>query len=55
MRKLLVRLQKLVKREGFRAKAAVLGFMGSVIESGGAPTGMMLSNLLACLGQLLSS
>ncbi|CDP14919.1 unnamed protein product [Coffea canephora] len=55
LRKLLVRLQKLVKREGFRAKAAVLGFMGSVIESGGAPAGMMLSNLLACLVQFLSS
>ncbi|XP_027125822.2 TORTIFOLIA1-like protein 3 [Coffea arabica] len=55
LRKLLVRLEKLVKREGFRAKAAVLGFMGSVIESGGAPAGMMLSNLLACLVQFLSS
>lgn len=55
LRKLLLRLEKLVKCEGFRAKAAVLGFMGIVIESGGAPAGMALSNLLTCLVEFLGS
>ncbi|KAJ1421779.1 Armadillo-type fold [Sesbania bispinosa] len=54
--KLLPRLEKLLKCEGFKAKAAVLALIGTVVEAGGASgRGGALKNLVPCLVESLSS
>ncbi|KAH1114704.1 hypothetical protein J1N35_008082 [Gossypium stocksii] len=55
--KMLTRLEKLVKVEGYKAKAAVLVVIGSVIGSGGASNlgDEMMKALVGCLIGLLSS
>lgn len=57
LRKLMGRFEKLVKCESFKAKAAVLGLIGSVIEVGGAASGSgnAVKNLATCLMEFLSS
>ncbi|KAM7269534.1 hypothetical protein ACFE04_025031 [Oxalis oulophora] len=53
--KALPKMVKLVKREGFKAKAAVIGVIGSVIGAGGAANGAILEMLVPFLVELLSS
>ncbi|CAI9112485.1 OLC1v1012942C1 [Oldenlandia corymbosa var. corymbosa] len=57
LRKLLGRFEKLVKCDSFKAKAGVLGLIGSVIEVGavGSANGNAARNLVTCLMELLSS
>ncbi|CAL0325381.1 unnamed protein product [Lupinus luteus] len=53
--KLLPRLQKLLKRDAFKAKPAVITLIGSIIEAGGASNHAILKNLVPCLMESLSS
>ncbi|XP_061360288.1 TORTIFOLIA1-like protein 3 [Gastrolobium bilobum] len=53
--KLLPRFEKLLKREGFRAKPALLTVIGSAVEAGGASCHAALRNLVPCLVESLSS
>ncbi|MBA0824767.1 hypothetical protein Goarm_021412 [Gossypium armourianum] len=55
--KMLTKLEKLVKVEGYKAKAAVLVVIGSVIRSGGASNlgDEMMKALVGCLIGFLSS
>lgn len=53
--KLLPRLEKLLKCEGFKAKPALLMLIGSVIEAGGASSPGALRNLVPCMVEFLSS
>ncbi|XP_061373518.1 TORTIFOLIA1-like protein 3 [Gastrolobium bilobum] len=53
--KLLPRLEKLLKCEGFKAKAALLALFGSVVEAGGASSHGVLRKLVPCLVESLSS
>ncbi|KAJ7956302.1 Microtubule-associated protein TORTIFOLIA1 [Quillaja saponaria] len=53
--KLLLRFEKLLKYESFKAKPALLTLIGSVIESGGASTVGALRNLVPCVVEFLSS
>lgn len=55
LRKLLPRLGKLVKGEGFRAKAALLTVIGNIVGVGGASSKGVLDWLVACLLEFLSS
>lgn len=55
LRKLLPRLGKVVKTEGFKAKAAVLGVIGSVVGVGGARSKGMLDWMVPCVIEFLSS
>ncbi|ESR51757.1 hypothetical protein CICLE_v10030884mg [Citrus x clementina] len=53
LRKLLPRLGKAVRIEGFKAKAAVLGVIGSVVRVGGARSKGVLDWLVPCLVEFL--
>ncbi|XP_057763566.1 TORTIFOLIA1-like protein 3 [Arachis stenosperma] len=53
--KLLPRFEKLLKRDGFKAKPALLALIGSVVRAGGASSHAALSNLVPCLVESLSS
>ncbi|CAL5198309.1 unnamed protein product [Lathyrus oleraceus] len=53
--KLLPKFQKLLKREVFKAKPALLTLIGSVIEAGGASGHVSLKNLVPCLVESLSN
>lgn len=53
--KLLPRFEKLLKRDGFRAKPALLTLIGSIVEAGGASGQAVLKNLVPCLVESLSS
>ncbi|GER50026.1 ARM repeat superfamily protein [Striga asiatica] len=58
LRKLLPRLEKLAKCEGFKAKPAILALIGKVIGVKGVLTGSsknMIKNLVMCLMEFLSS
>lgn len=54
LRKLLPRLGKAVRTEGFKAKAAVLGVIGSVVGVGGAKIKGVLDWLVPCVIEFLS-
>ncbi|XP_019464835.1 PREDICTED: microtubule-associated protein TORTIFOLIA1-like isoform X2 [Lupinus angustifolius] len=53
--KLLPRLEKLLKRDAFKAKPAVITLIGSIVEAGGASNHAILKNLVPCLVESLSS
>ncbi|XP_027330850.1 TORTIFOLIA1-like protein 3 [Abrus precatorius] len=53
--KLLPRFEKLLKRDGFKAKPALLTLIGSVIEAGGASSHAALRGLVPRLVESLSS
>ncbi|XP_045788633.1 TORTIFOLIA1-like protein 3 [Trifolium pratense] len=53
--KLLPKFQKLLKREVFKAKPALLTLIGSVVEAGGASGQASLKNLVPCLVESLSN
>ncbi|KAL5064711.1 hypothetical protein RYX36_026448 [Vicia faba] len=53
--KLLPKFQKLLKREVFKAKPALLTLIGSVVEAGGASGHVSLKNLVPCLVESLSN
>ena len=53
--KLLPRFEKLLKRDGFRAKPALLALIGSVVRAGGASSHVALRSLVPCLVESLSS
>ncbi|XP_057806339.1 TORTIFOLIA1-like protein 5 [Salvia miltiorrhiza] len=58
LRKLLPRLEKLAKCESFKAKAAILALVGSLVAVEGVLSGggrNAVRNLIACLTELLSS
>lgn len=55
LQKLLPRFLKLVRSEGFKAKAAVLAVIGSVVGAGGASSRNVAGSLVAGLGEFLSS
>ncbi|CAI0386682.1 unnamed protein product [Linum tenue] len=55
LRKVLPRLGKLVKGEGFKAKAALLSVIGNIVGVGGAASKSILEWLVPCLVDLLSS
>ncbi|KAJ6321347.1 hypothetical protein OIU77_011437 [Salix suchowensis] len=55
LRKVLPRLGKLVKGEGFKAKAALLSLIGSIVGVGGASSKGLLDWLVPCLVEFLSS
>ncbi|CAA0826777.1 ARM repeat superfamily protein [Striga hermonthica] len=58
LRKLLPRLEKLAKCEGFKAKAAILALIGNVVGVKGVLTGSsknVIKNLVMCLMEFLSS
>ncbi|CAN1311188.1 TORTIFOLIA1-like protein 4, partial [Linum perenne] len=54
LRKVLPRLGKLVKGEGFKAKAALLSVIGNIVGVGGAASKSVLDWLVPCLVDLLS-
>ncbi|KAJ4836780.1 hypothetical protein Tsubulata_013603 [Turnera subulata] len=54
LRKLLPRLGKLAKAEGFKARAAVLAVVGSIVGVGGARGKGVLDWLVPCLVEFLS-
>ncbi|KAG5522878.1 hypothetical protein RHGRI_034877 [Rhododendron griersonianum] len=53
LKKLLPRLEKLVRCEGFKAKAAVLRVIGSVIGAGGASSHQTVRSLVPCLVEVI--
>ncbi|XAR50121.1 hypothetical protein NMG60_11004362 [Bertholletia excelsa] len=53
LRRLLPRLERLLKCESFRAKAALLALIGSVIGAGAASTSQTLKNLVPCLVEFI--
>lgn len=53
--KLLPKFQKLLKRDAFKAKPALLRLIGSVVEVGAASSHATLRNLVPCLLESLSS
>ncbi|OIW18366.1 hypothetical protein TanjilG_31506 [Lupinus angustifolius] len=53
--KLLLRLEKLLKRDTFKAKPAVMTLIRSVVEAGGASNHAILSSLVPCLVESLRS
>lgn len=53
--KLLPRFEKLLKRDGFKAKPALLTLVGSVVAAGGASGHAQLKSLVPCLVEALSS
>ncbi|CAI0379567.1 unnamed protein product [Linum tenue] len=55
LRKVLPRLCKLVKGEGFKPKAALLSVIGNIVGVGGAASKSVLDWLVPCLVDLLSS
>ncbi|PHT47791.1 hypothetical protein CQW23_11999 [Capsicum baccatum] len=55
LRKLLPRFEKLLKSESFKAKAALLTLIGSVIAVGGASSQQIVRNLVPYLVEFVSS
>ncbi|GLT86368.1 hypothetical protein SLE2022_045110 [Rubroshorea leprosula] len=55
LRKVLPRLGKLVKSDGFKAKAAAIGVIGSVVGVGGAGSKGVLDWVVPCIVEFLSS
>lgn len=55
LRKVLPRLVKLVKGEGFKAKPALLSVIGNIVGVGGASSKSVLDWLVPCLLEFLSS
>ncbi|RDX95449.1 TORTIFOLIA1-like protein 3, partial [Mucuna pruriens] len=53
--KLLPRFEKLLKRDGFKAKPALLALVGSVVAADGASGSAALRSLVPCLVETLSS
>lgn len=53
--KLLPRFEKLLRSGSFKAKPALLTLIGSVIEAGGVSSHAVLSNLVPCTVEFLSS
>lgn len=53
--KLMPRFEKLLKCESFKAKAALLALIGSVVSAGAASFNGVLKNLVPCLMEYLSS
>ncbi|EEF42250.1 Microtubule-associated protein TORTIFOLIA1, putative [Ricinus communis] len=54
LRKMLPRLGKLVRGDGFKAKAALLSVIGSIVSVGGAKSKGVLDWLMPCLVEFLS-
>lgn len=52
--KMIPRFEKLLKRDGFKAKPAVLALVGSVVAAGGASGHAQLRSLVPCLVEALS-
>ncbi|KAG9151998.1 hypothetical protein Leryth_002257 [Lithospermum erythrorhizon] len=55
LKKLLPKLSKLVKNDGFKAKAALLSLVGSIVSVGGGSSRNALTNLVPCVVGYLSS
>lgn len=55
LQKLLPKLLKLSKSDGFRAKSAILSLIGSVVSAGGANSSNVIKCLIQCLIEFLSS
>lgn len=55
LQKLVPRFLKLVRSEGYKAKAALLGVIGSVVSVGGATSRNVVSALVGGLGEVLGS
>uniref|UniRef100_A0A1D1XIG6 Microtubule-associated protein TORTIFOLIA1 n=1 Tax=Anthurium amnicola TaxID=1678845 RepID=A0A1D1XIG6_9ARAE len=55
LHRLVPRLVKLARSEGFKAKPALLSLLGSVVAAGGASTPSLLEILVPCLADALSS
>lgn len=55
LQKLLPKLLKLSKSDGFKAKAAILSLIGSIVSAGGAKSSNVLKCLFQCLIEFLSS
>uniref|UniRef100_A0A5B6YT58 Putative microtubule-associated protein TORTIFOLIA1 n=1 Tax=Davidia involucrata TaxID=16924 RepID=A0A5B6YT58_DAVIN len=55
LRKLLPKLEKLLKCESFKAKPALLTLITSIIGAGGASSHQILKNLVPCLVEFVSS
>ncbi|XP_021908700.1 TORTIFOLIA1-like protein 4 [Carica papaya] len=55
LRKVLPRLGKLLRSEAFKAKAALLGAIGSIVGAGGAGSKVALDSLVPCVTEFLSS
>ncbi|XP_047970352.1 TORTIFOLIA1-like protein 3 [Salvia hispanica] len=55
LRRLLPKLEKLAKCDGFKAKGAILALFGSIVEVEGVLSGGGVRNLIKCLVEFLSS
>nr|GMC54458.1 microtubule-associated protein TORTIFOLIA1-like [Ipomoea batatas] len=55
LRKLMPRFEKLLKCDSFKAKAALLTLIGSVVGIGGASNQLIVRNLVPCLVQFVNS
>lgn len=55
LKRLLPRLEKLLRSESFKAKAALLTVFGSVIGAGGGLSQQVVRNLVKCLTGFVSS
>lgn len=55
LRRLLPRLEKLLKSESFKAKSALLTVIGSVIGAGVASSQQVVKNLVQCLVEFVTS
>ncbi|THG22648.1 TORTIFOLIA1-like protein 3 [Camellia sinensis] len=55
LRKLLPKLERLLKCDSFKAKPALLTLIGSVIGSGAASTHQIVKNLVPCLVEFIGS
>lgn len=55
LRRLLPRIEKLLKCDSFKAKPAVLTLIGSIVEAGGATSYNVVKNLVPCAVGFLSS
>lgn len=55
LRRLLPRIEKLLKCDSCKAKPAVLTLIGSIVEAGGASSSNVVKNLVPCVLEFLSS
>lgn len=55
LQKLLPKLLKLSKSDGFKAKSAILSLIGSVVSAGAAKSSNVLKCLIQCLVEFLSN
>lgn len=55
LQKLLPKLLKLSKSDGFRAKPAILSLIGSIVSAGGAKSSNVIKFLIQCCVEFLSS